>query len=111
MSRIARIAALALPVLLVCVLATTGAWRVHDGRVERVGQATTPAAASLPAPAPAPGSTDQVAFVDHLSFSVPWEAWAGLIVLCILPAVGSLAAWSGTRRRHDSAFVAAGGAS
>jgi hypothetical protein len=74
MPRIARIVALALPVLLVCVLATTGGWRIHDGRVERVGQAATSTRARLAAPAASPGATDEVTFVRHLSFSVPWQA-------------------------------------
>jgi hypothetical protein len=109
-ARIARLVALSLPVLLVCVLASTGGWRVHDGRVERVG----PVSASMPAPpvvsprvAP---RTDEVTFVDHLSPSVPWEAWAGLVVLCLLPGAASLVAWSGGRRRRDdTAFCLTGG--
>jgi hypothetical protein len=110
-SRIARIVALALPVLLVCILVTSGGWRVHDGRVERVGHVTTaappPASAAVPDGGPIDGST----FAHHLSPSVPWPAWVGLIVLCLLPAVGSMAAWSGARRRRDSAYAATGGAS
>ncbi len=112
MSRIARITALALPVLLVSILLTSGGWRVHDGRVERVGHAATAVpAAPVPAPLPSSGVTDPAALARHLSPSVPWPVWAGLIVLCLLPAVGSLAAWSGARRRRDSAYASTGGAS
>jgi hypothetical protein len=110
LSRTARIAALALPVLLVGILVTSGGWRVHDGRVERVGHTTT-AQAPVAGPLPASGPTDAKSFARHLSPSVPWPVWAGLILLCVLPAVGSVAAWSGARRRRDSAYAATGGAS
>ena len=107
-SRIARIVALSIPLLLVCVLASTGGWRIHDGRLERVGRVSTASVAPVVArenPAP----TDPATFVQHLSPSVPWPAGAALIVLCILPAMASTLAWSGARRRRDSSPFAAGG--
>jgi hypothetical protein len=100
-SRNVRIVAVALPALLVCVLVVSGGWRIHGGLVERVGH--VPAGASTPA-------TDETSFVRHLSPSVPWPAWAGLVVLCLLPAVASMTAWSGARRARDSgSFVVQGG--
>jgi hypothetical protein len=114
-SRIFRIVALSLPVLLVCVLASTGGWRVHHGRVERVTQASTSAApvvSNQPAwqqSQASPAPVDQMTFVRHLSPSVPLPAWAGLIVLCLLPAVASLLAWSGARRGRDATFSVPGG--
>jgi drug/metabolite transporter (DMT)-like permease len=110
-SRIARTAALSLPVLLFCVLAFSGGWRIHDGRVERVGPASTTAAAPVVASPPTSVSTDQVTIVRHLSTSVPWPAWASLILLCLLPAVASMLAWSGSRRGRDTAFSVPGGSS
>jgi len=113
-SRIIRIVALAIPFLLVCVLAATGGWRIHDGRVERVSQDPTSSAAPVVTARPdghSPGTIDEVTFVHHLSPSIPWPAWAGLVVLCVLPAIASLLAWSGSRRGRDSAFSASGGAS
>jgi hypothetical protein len=107
--RIARIVALSLPLLLVCVLASTGGWRIDGGRVERVGHASA-VPATVPAPQPGTSSVDEAAFARRLSPSVPWPAWAGLAMLCILPALGSMLAWSGTRRRRDSAPLAAGAA-
>jgi hypothetical protein len=109
MPRISRILALSLPVLLVCVLALAGGWRVHDGRVERVSHDATSAAAPIGEPHPGAAPTDQVTFVHHLSPSIPWPAWAGLIVLCLLPAVASMLAWSGSRRGRDSTFSTSGG--
>jgi hypothetical protein len=93
--------ALSLPVLLACVLASTGGWRIHDGRVERVGHSSSAAATSVAAP-PSPAPVDGSHLVHSLSPSVPWPAWAGLIVLCLLPAAGAMTAWSGTRRRRDA---------
>ena len=109
-SRIARIMALSLPVLLICVLASTGGWRIHDGRVERVGHAS----AAAPAPQAvraSPAPVDGAHLVHSLSPSVPWPAWAGLIVLCLLPAAGAMTAWSGTRRRRDAPAFTTGAAS
>jgi hypothetical protein len=107
-SRIARIVALSIPLLLVCVLASTGGWRIHDGRIERVGHVSTVAAAPV-TPRETPAPADPGTFVHHLSPSVPWPAGAALIVLCILPAMASTLAWSGARRRRDSSPFAAGG--
>jgi hypothetical protein len=106
LSRIARLVALALPLLLACVLVVAGDWRIHDGRVERVSQTTVPAAA--PVVAQPTGTADQTTFVHHLSPSIPWPAWVGLVVLCILPAVASLVAWSGSRRGRESVFRSRG---
>jgi hypothetical protein len=110
LSRIARLVALSLPVLLVCVLVSAGGWRIHDGRVERVSHTTPVVAAPASAPASSGLPGDEASFVHQLSPSVPWPAWAGLIVLCLLPAVGSMAAWSTARRSRDGTFSAAGGA-
>jgi hypothetical protein len=101
LSRSARLAALALPLLLACVLIVAGDWRIHDGRVERMGSSPAPVAAPA---LPQHGAADQVTLVHQLSPSVPWPAWAGLVVLCLLPAVASLVAWSGARRGRESAF-------
>jgi hypothetical protein len=103
-SRIARLVALSLPVLLVCVLASTGGWRLHDGRVERVDKFSASAPPPLVVPPPSAPRRDEVTFVHHLSPSVPWEGWAGLVLLCLLPCVASVVAWSGGRRRRDTAF-------
>jgi hypothetical protein len=108
MSRIARILALSLPVLLVCVLVLAGGWRLRDGRVERVSHDATRAAGPIADSHPSTAPVDQVTFVHHLSPSIPWPAWAGLIVLCLLPAVASMLAWSGSRRGRDSAFSTSG---
>jgi hypothetical protein len=108
-ARITRLVALSLPVLFVCVLASTGGWRVHDGRVERVGTVSTTTAAPVVAPARSAAPADELTLVQHLSPSVPWPAWAGLIVLCLLPGVASVAAWSGARRGRDTTFFATGG--
>jgi hypothetical protein len=108
--RTARIVALSLPVLLVCVLASTGGWRIHGGRVERIGHVSAAAPAPVAAPAPSTAPVDEAGLVRHLSPSVPWPAWAGLIVLCLLPAVGAVLAWSGTRRQRPSPAFAAGAA-
>src|SRR5215216_5379894 len=86
-SRITRLVALSLPVLLACVLASTGGWRIHDGHVERVGQVSTSAVAPVVAADPSTAPGDEVTLFSHLSPSVPWPAWAGLIVLCLLPGV------------------------
>jgi hypothetical protein len=109
MSRLLRIVALSLPVLLLCVLAATGGWQLHDGRVERVSHASTTAAAPVVQTRSSPAPADEVTFVHHLSPSVPWPAWAGLIVLCMLPAMASVLAWSGARRGRDTTFSAPGG--
>ena len=97
-SRIARTTALLLPVLLVGVLASTGGWRIHDGRVERVAHVAAATATPVPAAAPASAPVGGAALARDLSPSVPWPAWAGLILLCLLPAMASMRAWSGTRR-------------
>jgi hypothetical protein len=110
-SRIARTVALSLPVLLCCVLAAAGGWRIHDGRVERVDHSTSTMAAPVTTPQPTSVPTDQVTIVRHLSPSVPWPAWAGLILLCLLPAVASMLAWSGSRRGRETAFSVSGGSS
>ena len=101
--RIARLVALSLPVLLACVLVFAGGWRVHDGRVERVSSTTAPVAAPTVSH-PSGDPTDQMTFVHHLSPSIPWPAWLGLIVLCFLPAVASMVAWSDARRTRGSTF-------
>jgi hypothetical protein len=102
LSRTVRLVALSLPVLLACVLAVAGGWRIHDGQVERVSHETTTAAPPV-VPTPSSGvPTDQVTLVHHLSPSVPWPVWLGLIVLCLLPAVASMLAWSGSRRDRPS---------
>jgi hypothetical protein len=113
-SRNVRIVAVALPALLVCVLVVSGGWRIHGGLVERVGHvpagASTPAVPGAASPVVATPATDETSFVRHLSPSVPWPAWAGLVVLCLLPAVASMTAWSGARRARDSgSFVVQGG--
>jgi drug/metabolite transporter (DMT)-like permease len=105
LSRTSRPVALALPVLLACILLCAGGWRVHDGRVERVSSTTVPVAA--PTVSQPSGPTDQATFLHHLSPSIPWPAWVGLIVLCLLPAVASMVAWSGARRDRSSAFSGA----
>ncbi len=110
-SRVARTVALSLPVLLFCVLAIGGGWRIHDGRVERVGHASATAAAPAVASQPTSVTPDQATIIRHLSPSVPWPAWAGLILLCLLPAVASTLAWSGSRRGRDTAFSVSGGSS
>ncbi len=107
-SRFARLVALALPVLLACILLTTGGWRVHDGRVERVSTTVPVAAPTVSQPS---GPTDQTTFLHHLSPSIPWPVWVGLILLCVLPAVASMVAWSGTRRDRSSALSGSGRAS
>jgi hypothetical protein len=90
--------ALSLPLVLACVIAVAGL-RVHDGRVERSvhvsAAVATPASAAT---SPADGSTVGQVFRQHLTMSVPWPAFAALLVLCMLPAVASLLAWSGSRR-------------
>ena len=108
MSRITRILSLALPVMLVCVLAFAGGWRVHDGRVERVSQDATSAAAPIVESHPVAAPADQVTFVHHLSPSIPWPAWAALILLCLLPAVASMLSWSGSHRGRESRFSTSG---
>ncbi len=110
-TRIARLMALCLPVLLACILVSAGGWRIHDGRVERVSHAAPVASAApvdLPSASGLPG--DQASFVHQLSPAVPWPVWVGLIVLCFLPAVASVAAWSGSRRGRTATFSTAGGA-
>jgi hypothetical protein len=110
-----RIVALSLPLLVLVVLVATGGWRIHDARVERVSHSTP---AAQPAPASVqPGVTatsvvpqaDRSAFVRHLSPSVPWPAWAGLIALCILPAMASMLVRNNGRRRRDAAYSPIGG--
>ncbi len=109
--RTARIVALALPVLLLCLLVVAGGWRFHDGRVERVGHDSTAVAAPVASPQPASTAppAEQVTFIRHLTPSVPWPACAGLVALCVLPAVASMMAWSGARRSRDAAFSVSGG--
>jgi len=94
--------ALALPVLLVCVLASTGGWQIRHGRVERVATPPTVSAAPAATTTPQAPPVDQVSFARHLSPSVPWPAWAGLVLLCLLPATASMLAWQGTRRARDA---------
>jgi hypothetical protein len=108
----ARLAAFALPALLVAVLVVSGGWRVHDGNVERVSHVSA-AAAAVTSVVPQSGTPTpaRLTFVHHLSPSIPWPAWAGLVVLCMLPAVGSMLAWSGSRRGRDAAYSMSGGAS
>jgi hypothetical protein len=108
MSRITRILSLALPVMLVCVLAFAGGWRVHDGRVERVSQDATSAAAPIVESPPSAAPADQMTFVHHLSPSIPWPVWAALILLCLLPAVASMLTWSGSHRGRESGFSTTG---
>ena len=109
-SRLARLVGVSLPVILVGVLIFAGGWRIHDGRVERVSQTSASAAAPVEVPVVVPQqSTDptaQVAFVHHLSPSIPWPVWVALMVLCILPAVASIVAWSSSRPSRDSTFSA-----
>jgi hypothetical protein len=111
----ARLAAFVLPVLFVAILLVSGGWRVHHGNVERVSHVSATAApvpSSLTSvPQSGTPTTGQLTFVQHLSPSVPWPAWAGLVVLCLLPAVGSVLAWSGSRRGSDAAYSFSGGAS
>ena len=109
-----RIVALSLPFLVLVVLVSTGGWRIHDARVERVSHSTP---AAQPAPATVqPGvaattvvpQADRSAFVRHLSPSVPWPAWAGLIALCVLPAMASMLVRTNGRRRRDAAYSSIG---
>jgi hypothetical protein len=106
LARTVRLVALALPVLLAVVLVSTGGWRVHHGQVERVGQSATSAAPALVPTGSTAAPIDQMTLVHHLSPSVPWPVWAGLIVLCLLPAVASMLAWSGSRRGSKKLFAA-----
>jgi hypothetical protein len=108
-----RIAALSLPLLVLVVLASTGGWRIHDSRVERISHPTVrvaqaPGAAQVRLPVDPRGSAvssgDRSAFVHHLSPSVPWPAWAGLLSLCLLPAAASILVRSDGRRRRDAAY-------
>jgi hypothetical protein len=92
------------------VLAFAGGWRIHDGRVERVSHDATSAAAPIVQTRSSPAPADQVTFVHHLSPSIPWPAWTGLVLLCLLPAVASMLAWSGSRRGRDSGFSGSEGA-
>ena len=111
-SRIARLVAVSLPAILVGVLVFAGGWRIHDGHVERVSQTAASVAApvevpvEVPAEVPQEGTvpTTQVAFVHHLSPSIPWPMWVALMVLCILPAVASIVAWSNSRPTRDSTY-------
>ena len=109
-SRIARLVAVSLPVILVGVLVFAGGWRIHDGRVERVSQPSASVAAPVEVPVAVPQQTTdptaQAAFVHHLSPSIPWPVWVALMVLCILPAVASIVAWSSSRPSRDSTFSA-----
>jgi hypothetical protein len=102
LSRLARIVALSLPLLLVAVIVSAGHWRIHDGRVERVIHVADVTPAAVPAQTAPP--VDQTTFLHHLSPSVPWQVWAALVLLCLLPAVASMRAWSGARRARDTAF-------
>jgi hypothetical protein len=117
MSRFTRILALSLPFAVAAVLACTlGGWRVHDGQIQRVDQVSEPVAQvpaptrSQPQPQPQAGSgtVTEATFVRQLSPSVPWEVWAGLLLLCVLPAVGSVMAWSGSRRTQDQLRAGSG---
>jgi hypothetical protein len=102
-ARIARLVALSLRVLLVaCSLP------------QAVGASTTvlsrgPVSASMQAPPVV--SPRGASRTDEVSPSVPWEAWAGLVVLSLLPGAASLVAWSGggRRRRDNTAFCLTGG--
>jgi hypothetical protein len=97
--------ALALPALLVCILVSAGGWRIHDGRVERVSHSTaSPPVPVVPTTGNVPPNDNEITFVHHLSPSVPWPAWVGLILLCVLPAVASMLAWSAARRSRDATF-------
>jgi hypothetical protein len=103
LSRIARLVALALPLVLACVLISAGDWHIHDGRVERVSSTVAP----VSAPTVSPESADPTArttLIHQLSPSIPWPAWVGLIVLCLLPAVASMVAWSDARRTRGATF-------
>jgi hypothetical protein len=104
LSRTVRLVALALPILLAVVLVSTGGWRVHHGQVERVSQSATSAAPAL-VPTGSAAPTDQMTLVHRLSPSVPWPVWASLILLCLLPAVASMLAWSGSRRGSRKLFA------
>ena len=108
LSRIARIVALSLPLLLACALASAGGLRLHDGRVERAAHSSSAAPAPVTAPETDTGSTDQAAFTRQLNPSVPLPAMAALIVLCILPAMATVVAWSGSRRGRESTFSTSG---
>ena len=73
MSRIVRVVALALPLLLACIIVSAGHWRIHDGQVERVSHVAAPTPVTVPDQAAA--QTDQSVFLHHLSPSVPWPVW------------------------------------
>jgi hypothetical protein len=109
-SRLARLVAVSLPVILVGVLVFAGGWRIHDGRVERVSQTSASVAGPVEVPVGVPEQsaepTTQVAFVHHLSPSIPWPVWVALMVLCILPAVASIVAWSSSRPSRDATYSA-----
>ncbi len=105
LSRTARLVALALPILLAVVLVSAGGWRVHHGQVERVSQDGNSAAPALVPTGSSAPPTDQMTLVHHLSPSVPWPVWASLVLLCLLPAVASMLAWSGSRRGSRKLFA------
>jgi hypothetical protein len=106
-SRIVRWVAVSLPVILACVLVSAGGWRIHDGRVERVSNTSASVAAPpVVVPQQSTDPTEQVTFVQHLSPSIPWPVWVALMVLCILPAVASMVAWSGSRPSRSSTYSA-----
>lgn len=107
----ARLTALALPLLLAGFLAFSGGWRVHDGNVERVSHVSASVAPTAPVVPQSSPLAEQQTFVHHLSPSVPWPAGAGLVVLCLLPAVGSVLAWSGSRRGAQATYSMSGSAS
>jgi hypothetical protein len=92
-----------------CILVSTRGWQIHDGRIERVHQAESTVAAPVMTPDHPAAPDVEATFVHHLSPSVPWPAWAGLIVLCILPAVGSVLSWSGSRRGREVTSSTSGG--
>jgi hypothetical protein len=110
LSRIARLVAVSLPVVLLGILVFAGGWRIHDGQVERVSQTSASVAAPVEVPVVVPEQstepTTQVAFVHHLSPSIPWPVWVALMVLCILPAVASIVAWSSSRPSRAATYPA-----